>query len=802
MNLHLVFRLCLLTLVVTAQAAQPPAGPPPDATKDPKAAEGKSDWNLGPTGMRGWMFVRENYTDEARQIVVTKIDPGSPADGVMELGDVILGVAGKLFTGDARRVFGREIGEAEKEESKGVLKLLVWRKGGQKQIEVKLCVMGAYSDTAPYDCPKSKKILEEGCRIIAENVAKGKIEPKCKIDHLALLASGNPEYLAELKTYAHEIGKPTGPISIAHWTPGGPGGWSTGFTGVFLTEYYLATKDDFVLPAIKDIAHFIALGQSRIGTWASNMAWTDLNGGVVHGNLPGYGAINQAGLVCHMALILAKKCGVEDPEVDQAIERANQFVGSYVGKGTIPYGDHNPTLNCHDDNGKNCEAALVFDLQGMKEGSQFFTKLITASYEDREEGHTGNTFSHQWAGPGVARGGPKAAAAFLKEMRWYYDLARTWKGDFVYQGLGGGGGGYWDITTSYMLTYALPLRKIFLTGKDASSETWQSEKDVKEAIEAGRAIDYEKLDVPSLMKELGSWSLVVRTRSAEAIAKKKEDVTRSLIQLLEGNDAQARIGACQALRELKVRGAAAVPALTKLLDHDDLWLRVCAGEALAGIGEPARAALPAMLKACARKDPRDPRGFQRRGLAFSIFYPGGALGGKGLLGASIEGVDRTLLYPAIASVAETDDGRARGCLRSAYQFMTLEDVRAMGPVIVKSIAEKAPSGEMFASGVRLAGVKMLAKYRIKEGIPLCHVAMDWKNWGAGERITACFDALKAYGAHALPVLQAIEREWNADEATRNSLKPQIEQLKVLMAAAESDQNPPALISLKTEGKVE
>lgn len=796
MNTHIlktVLSLFLVVALLSSEAAQP-AGPP-DLTREPKAAAGKGDWNLGPTGMRGWMFVKDNYTDDARQILVTKIDAGSPADGVMELGDVILGVAGKLFSEDARRVFGRAIDGAEKD---GALALMVWRKGEQKDMVVKLKVMGSYADTAPYDCAKSRKILEEGCKRIVENKDYG----RCLVGYLALLASGDPQYAELLKAKAHEVAPQNPHFPIDKWVPGNPGGWITGYTCVFLSEYYLATGDKYVLPAIQEYAHFIALGQSRIGTWGSNMAWTDLNGGVIHGNIPGYGALNQAGLVCHMGLILAMKCGIEDKdsEIAAALKRANDFLSYYVGKGTIPYGDHNPTLNCHDDNGKNCQAAIVFDLQGMKEGSQFYTKLITASYEDREEGHTGNQFSHQWSGMGVARGGPKAASAFLKEMRWYYDLARTWKGDFVYQGLGGGGGGYWDSTTGYMLTYALPLRKIFLTGKEAKSDTWLGEKDVKEAIEAGRNMDYEKLDVPALMKELGSWSLVVRTRAAEAIAKKKEDVTPALLQLLEGNDAQALIGACQAVKELKARGAAAVPVLIKLLDHDDIWLRVCAAEALAGIGEPARPAIPAMLKACARQDPKDPRGFQRRGLAFSLFYPRGALGGDGLLARSIEGVDRSLLYPAIRSVATTDDGRARGCLRSAYQFLTLDDVRALAPDIVKSIAEKAPSGEMFAGGVRLAGVKLLTKYRIKEGIPLAFTAMDWRNWGSGERIAVCLDALKEYGAHAMPVLREIERTWTVDEATSRGLTPQIAKLREIIAAAEADKTPPALISLYPTGE--
>jgi len=32
---------------------------------------------------------------------------------------------------------------------------------------VKLPVLGTYSATAPYDCPKSRRILEQGCKVLA-----------------------------------------------------------------------------------------------------------------------------------------------------------------------------------------------------------------------------------------------------------------------------------------------------------------------------------------------------------------------------------------------------------------------------------------------------------------------------------------------------------------------------------------------------------------------------------------------------------------------------------------------------------
>ena len=56
--------------------------------------------------------LRRLMTEEARRTLVTTVEKGSPADGKLEVGDVILGVFGQPFTTDARRTFGLAIGRA------------------------------------------------------------------------------------------------------------------------------------------------------------------------------------------------------------------------------------------------------------------------------------------------------------------------------------------------------------------------------------------------------------------------------------------------------------------------------------------------------------------------------------------------------------------------------------------------------------------------------------------------------------------------------------------------------------------
>ena len=129
----------------------------PDLTKGDAIPKGAvHDWNLGATGMRGWMYSDKMVTSDARQIAITKIEKGSPAEGKLKVGDVILGVAGKMFLTDPRTEMGKALTAAE--AGKGLLELSCWRSGKYEIIKLKLPALGVYSVTAPYNCSKSKKI--------------------------------------------------------------------------------------------------------------------------------------------------------------------------------------------------------------------------------------------------------------------------------------------------------------------------------------------------------------------------------------------------------------------------------------------------------------------------------------------------------------------------------------------------------------------------------------------------------------------------------------------------------------------
>ena len=85
--------------------------------------------------------------------------------------------------------------------------------------------------------------------------------------------------------------------------------WNMSYMNIFLSEYYLLTGDKAVLPKIREMALYLANGQSRVGTWGHGNAGPD-------GILGGYGAMCQPSLSCAVSLVLNQKCGIDEPVVE------------------------------------------------------------------------------------------------------------------------------------------------------------------------------------------------------------------------------------------------------------------------------------------------------------------------------------------------------------------------------------------------------------------------------------------------------------------------------------------------------
>jgi len=806
-------------------AANPLSAQAPDLTKDAASVDRELTYNLGATGLRGWIYTKAadnldaaqgRTTTASRQILVTHVGAGSPADGVVKVDDVILGVDGKPFNDDARKSIAMAIQAAETEAKGGTLKLTVSRGGAVQELSLKLAVLGTYSETAPWDCAKSKLILEQASKVLEKEELKA--DWAGPIQGLALLATGNPEYLPKVQEFARRLAaievdpdkKPEGFV----WGDT----WGSSNRSIFLCEYFLITKDQKVLPAITKNTLMLARGQSMYGTFGHGFASLTKDGNF-NGSVPPYGPVNSAGIPANLAIVLGKKCGVKSPEVDRAITRAAGFFGYFAGKGAIPYGEHEP-WPYHENNGKNAACALMFGTMGDKpKESDFFARMATAGYANREYGHTGQGFSYLWSALGAAVGGPEAAAAFFRKSSWHFDLVRRSDGAFTYDGGEQYSPGKTDDNTyfgnssyhglspaaTYVLTYALPLRKLVITGRDADPSGWLDKEQAARVVASGRFdLDRREMSPEELVAAFGDWSPIVRSWAAEELAKRPEGKTMvpDLIKLADGSDVHKIQGACETLGRLNTPEA--LPVLVKQLSHPDRWVRYKAAQAIRNMGGTAKPALEGILKALvSTAEPlwpinwEDPIQFAHGQLAAAVF--------SGPLKDEVNKMDAKLRYDAIRSITTNPDGMARATLRNFFENqLSEEDVIALAPAIIAALETPSPADTMFNNEIRMAGLKALAKYHFKECLPAAaDLAFTQGGHGSESRTGEIMKIIASYGKAGKPVIPALRKvieNFNRD-TERGDFPPSLNLVRVgaieeTIRAIETATTQPELRSIK------
>ena len=501
-------------------------------------------YHLGPTGIS--CFMSGGVVGD--QLLVQGAIKGSPAEGKILAGDVITGMNGVKFQagGNLGMVIGNAIIEAEREANAGKITFQVWRdknypaRSGAKnitgtdidqlinelesddslydwkpeearkeevknmdfekfpvdpitlEVELKLRTFPEYADTAPYDCPKTKQILEDAWKSLEKKFIPDPKNPRSGkggvIEAMALIASGKPEHRELVKQWVRSKNcpwqPPTQPIG-AMFEPGfkghkGSQTWFHGFIGLYCALYYDATGDEYVLPALRKYAIEAAMGQSKAGTWGHTFAYPSFNGGKFHEMNPGYGALNAAGNRCFFLIALAKKLGVEHPEIDAAIERSHRFFGSYVDQGALPYGDH-PAAGTDDSNGKNAGTAFAMKLIGDDYAAKYFAMMSAHASFTPRGGH-GHDYHTNWSSWGATLCGPEIRTMAERNMRWRRTLCRMYDGSFVYHSPTEKYGTLRDPTATEVFHQAVIHKQTLITGKDLDESLFPNERETKQFL--------------------------------------------------------------------------------------------------------------------------------------------------------------------------------------------------------------------------------------------------------------------------------------------------------------------------------
>ena len=776
----------------------------------------RDTYNLGATGLRGWIYLGANsemvgelglITDLSRQILVTVAS--APGDAVLAVDDVILGAMGgstgtvPLFTSDARKAFGAALGDAEK-TGVGSLRVKRWRAGVTTDVNIAMTVMGDYSATAPFSCPKSALIFANArTKFVAQLLADPNFLSESysgAIDALALLASvapGDANYAAvqaRLASFAHAVA----PTNL---TLTGCDTWKWGYINTFLSEYYLRTvadgaPDATVLHGINEYTVALARAQSRYGTFGHGGSVLKANGDL-HGTIPPYGPLNAAGIPENISIVLGKKALLAgaraiDAEVDPAIQRAADFFAFYVNKGPIPYVEHPPFVSGHASNGKDAMAAVLFGLQtGHTVEAEYFARMTTAGFSGREYGHTGQGFSFLWGGLGAHMGGATAMTEYMKKLRWHMDMLRRTDGSFVYEGseqYGAGATsdgsylgatGYYDLhpTATYLLSYAVSLQRLYITGRNPIPAYTLSPAKVASAIAAGSfVINSVALTTTQLFSFLGDYDPIVRNGAAVELGNRTLTTAEvnTLLAMAGGADANDRMGAIQTLGILKTAGA--LTLLGQKLSDPDVWVRAQAALALDNYGTAASGQWTPMLTAMAANATNPEVIVWNDPLQIANGYLSNALFNDSSVASLTNGAAKNLLYPAIKAGLKQPDSLPRGAPAVfAYSYLTYADIVALTPDIFEVTTTSSQADTMWSMWPRLWGLGTLSKHKAREGIALA-LAMETIppgfGWMSENLLIGGLNTLATYGDSArwtLPTLRQYLSEWTGGTSQYTTL---------------------------------
>jgi Family of unknown function (DUF6288)/HEAT repeats len=359
-------------------------------------------------------------------------------------------------------------------------------------VELKLRTFPDYTDTAPYHCAKTEMILQDAWKVLEKRFI---VDPKVPrsgqggvIEAMALIASGKPEHRELVKQWVRSKNcpwqPPTEPIGEM-FKPDYKGykgyqSWHHGFIGLNCALYFDATGDDYVIPALRKYAIETAMGQSKAGTWGHTFAYPSFNGGQFHLMNPGYGALNAAGNRCFFLIVLAKKLGIEHPEIDAAITRSHRFFGSYVDQGAIPYGDHAAAAT-DDSNGKNSGIAFAMKLLGDDYGAKYFAMMSSHCAFTRRGGHA-HDYHGEWSSWAASLCGPQVRTYNERNLRWRRTLCRMHDGSFVYHSPSEKYSTLRDPTATEVFHQAVIYKQTLISGKDANEKLYLTEREMNQLL--------------------------------------------------------------------------------------------------------------------------------------------------------------------------------------------------------------------------------------------------------------------------------------------------------------------------------
>jgi hypothetical protein len=460
-------------------------------------------YNLGITGLRARLVA-----DRPKALLIEYVFPGSPADGRVKTGDLIVGAGGRMFEEEHRNGYGEEVFGARGPISKlarvleecqggdGKLALIVRRDGEIKDVVLDVGrEYGIYSATYPDACAKSAKILARLLGYLVEHQAEdGSFGDPVHntFAPLALLASGDPKYLPAVRlnaryhcrvTYAKDL-------SLINW--------SFMSAAIVLGEYYLATGEEWVLPELQAVHDRVARGQYLHMSQIDPRAKTshpddypkrpkDSHGGWGHNpGFEGYGPIAMLTGQGALAYSLMQLCGIK---VDRGNhDAAYDFLKRGTGKnGYVWYGDKvGGGPDGWADMGRTGAAAIANFLSpyadpGYRERAMFHARVIGKHPQSFPDTHGSPAMGMAFTALG-ANVDPASFRKLMDANRWWFTMAQSTDGSFYYQpnrdNSGYGSDSRMTASSVVAFIFTIPRRSLVMTGKEARFPLKRDDKPV------------------------------------------------------------------------------------------------------------------------------------------------------------------------------------------------------------------------------------------------------------------------------------------------------------------------------------
>ena len=718
----------------------------------------KGELVFGPTGIKGQALPK--WPKKATSIHVISCEKGSPGYGKLKKGDIIIGIGNKNFTEHPLHAIANVIDEYEQGNKPLILSLQ-----SGKKVALDLPKLGTYSKTAPYNCPKTDKIIQQTVEVLLKEKSFGKSVTRTGL--LGLMATGEKKHLDIVAKYIRSSKMlEVESIKFDEYLKTGRGvygmpGWNWGYNLIALGEYYLLTKDEIVLPAMQVYAIALANGQDSIGLWGHRMAVDDN-----FNRVPGYGIMNQTSLSSFMGMLFARKCGINDPVLDKAIAKTNAYVADHIYKGGFPYGVHGPTVNIFNNNGTSASAAICMSLLGNQNGTEYFSKICVPTHKKLTYGHASHFFNPLWTPLGASFSGPEVIQRFFKKSLWYFNSKRHWNGGFVGQGRGGFFAG------QALLTYCLPRKALFITGREANQSLWVKSKEADELIMMSQ-INYSQKTNDELFKMLKNPFPQIRVQVANEISKrlakiwqlggkkKPEDtITPRLKSLTMKGSTQEKIAALNCLGKgsnYVAEANAKFIAAVMNNKREAIEVRLAAAAAI-GSGKCGLSAIPFyndILRLSLEKHSKpDPFGHVDTKVSRAL---------SGLLKyiASVKStekqvIDKVLLYRVAKQFMKHKRQKVRQVGTKLLQDITLNEFHIIADELISCLENKDSTYHTYSAALNVNGIKVLAKLNIKEGLDFLEYGIFHGGGKWGFKYRALMSALPDYGANAKPYIPIFE----------------------------------------------